>query len=114
MSKAAWFAIAALVAPVPTPALAGAGNFTLVNGTGIGMSKVEIRRFGTPSWKPISAPSSPGARSQVTFSDPDCAFDIRASLEGGVSATWSGVNLCEVKSVTLSRSAAGAVWVDYD
>ena len=114
MSKVAWIAIAALAAAVPAPALAGAGNFTLVNGTGVGMKSVEIRRFGTPSWKPISAPSSPGARSAVTFSDPDCAFDIRANLDGGATATWSGVNLCEAKSVTLSRNAAGAVWVDYD
>ncbi|WP_310467329.1 hypothetical protein [Sphingomonas sp.] len=114
MSRVAWIAAAALVAVAPAPANAGAGNFTLVNGTGVGMKSVEIRRFGTSGWKSINAPSSPGARSAVSFSDPDCAFDIRANLDGGATATWSGVNLCEAKSVTLSRSAAGAVWVDYD
>lgn len=114
MSRIAWIAVAALVAVTPSPAAAGASSFTLVNGTGVAIKGVEIRRFGTPNWKPIAAPASPGARSSVNFSDPDCAFDIRANLDGGGTALWSGVNLCEAKSVTLSRSATGAVWVDYD
>ncbi|MEO5972114.1 MAG: hypothetical protein ABIP91_01965 [Sphingomicrobium sp.] len=114
MSRVAWIAVAAIVAVAPAPASAGAGSFTLVNGTGVGIKGVEIRRFGTPDWKPIAAAPAPGARSPVNFSDPDCAFDIRANLDGGATAVWSGVNLCEAKSVTLSRNAAGAVWVDYD
>jgi hypothetical protein len=50
----------------------------------------------------------------MTFSDPDCAFDIRATVAGGGPITWAGVNLCAVKSVTLNRDAAAGAWVDYD
>ena len=41
----------ALIAAVTSPAFAGASNFTLVNGTGGGLSEVSIRRVGTSDWK---------------------------------------------------------------
>ena len=28
--------------------------------------------------------------------------------------TWSSVNLCDVRSVTLNRRPDGTLWVDYD
>ena len=97
------------------PAVAGASGFNLVNGTGANITSLSIRRFGTQAWQPLAAAPSAGARSQISFSDTDCAFDIQATMAGGASATWSGVNLCEVKSVTLNRNpATGASWVDYD
>lgn len=114
MIRVAWIALAALVAVAPASALAGAGGFTLVNATGAGLQKVSIRRFGTQDWRPLSAAPASGARAAIDFADPDCAFDIRATLDGGATAQWSGVNLCEVKAVVLSRNAAGATWVDYD
>ena len=92
-----------------SPAFAGASNFTLVNGTGGALSELSIRRSGTNDWKPLAQ----GAGGAVQFSDPDCAFDIRASV-GGTPVTWTGVNLCGAKSVTLKRSAAAGAWVDYD
>jgi hypothetical protein len=91
------------------PAFAGASNFMLVNGTGGALSGLSIRRVGTNDWKPL-AQAAGGA---VQFSDPDCAFDIRATV-GGTPVTWGGVNLCGVKSVTLKRDAAAGAWVDYD
>lgn len=98
-----------------TPAVAGASGFNLVNGTGANITSMSIRRSGTQAWQPLAAAPSAGARSQISFSDTDCAFDIQATMAGGASATWSGVNLCEVRSVTLNRNAAtGASWVDYD
>jgi hypothetical protein len=97
------------------PAEAGAGGFNLVNGTGANITALSIRRFGTQAWQPLAATPPAGARSEVSFADTDCAFDIRATLAGGASTTWSGVNLCEVKSVTLNRNpATGASWGDYD
>jgi hypothetical protein len=105
--------IAALLA-TSSPALAGASNFTLVNGTGGGISEVAIRRAGTSDWKPLGASPAPGARGPVSFSDPDCAFDIRATVAGSGPVTWAGINLCDVKSVTLQRDAAAGAWVDYD
>jgi hypothetical protein len=97
-----------------SPALAGASNFTLVNGTSDALAELSIRRAGTTDWKPLGAAPSAGARSAVQFSDPDCAFDIRATVPGAGPVTWAGVNLCDVKSVTLQRDPAAGAWVDYD
>jgi hypothetical protein len=96
------------------PVFAGAANFTVVNATGLNIVSLEIRRFGTQDWKPLSAKPDAGGRGDVDFNDPDCAFDIRARLAGNVEAVWRGVNLCEAKAVTLNRSASGALWIDYD
>ena len=101
--------LAVLLAASSTPALAGASNFTLVNGTNGGLSGLSIRRSGTNDWKPIAQ----GAGGAVQFNDPDCAFDIKATV-GGQPVTWAGVNLCGAKSVTLKRDAAAGAWVDYD
>ena len=107
--------IAALVAASSAPAAAaGAGSFALVNGTGGAISEVSIRRAGSSDWKPLGAAPSPGARGNVQFSDPDCAFDIRANVAGAGPTTWAGINLCDVKSVTLNRDASAGAWVDYD
>lgn len=97
-----------------SPALAaGASNFTLVNGTSGPLSEVSIRRAGTSAWKPLGAAPAAGASGPVQFSDPDCAFDIKATV-GGSAVTWAGVNLCDVKSVTLKKDDSAGVWVDYD
>ena len=96
------------------PAFAGASSFTLINGTDGNMSSVSIRRTGTADWQALAAAPSPGAGAPVAFSDPDCAFDIRAVVAGGGTATWTGVNLCGTSRVTLQRRASGETWVDYD
>lgn len=92
-----------------SPAFAGASNFILVNGTGGGLAELSIRRAGTNDWKPLAQ----GAGGAVQFADPDCAFDIKATV-GGSPVTWAGVNLCGAKSVILKRDAAAGAWVDYD
>jgi hypothetical protein len=107
-------AAAAIAAASPGPALAGATNFTLNNGTGAGISQVVIRRAGSEDWKPIAAAPAPGAGGPVQFSDPDCAFDIRAHVAGAGPTTWAGINLCGAKSVTLKRDPSAGIWVDYD
>ena len=96
------------------PAFAGASGFTLVNGTGAALAQLSIRRSGTQEWKTLGAAPSAGARMEMKFTDPDCAFDIRANVPGAGPVTWAGVNLCDVKSVTLNRDAAAGAWVDYD
>jgi len=105
----------AIAAALGSPALAaGASTFTLVNGTGTALSQLSIRRAGTQDWKSLGTAPSAGARSSVSFSDPDCAFDIRATIAGAGPVTWAGVNLCAVKSVTLNRDGSAGAWVDYD
>ena len=113
MNRIALLLAATLVAS-SGPAVAGASGFNLVNGTGAGISEVSIRRAGTNDWKPLGAAPAPGARGQVQFNDPDCAFDIRANVAGAGPTTWAGVNLCDVKSVTLNRDGSAGAWVDYD
>jgi len=108
------FLVAAILAALPAPAIAGAANFTIVNATGRDITALSIRRFGTTAWQPLGAAPRAGARGSVQFTDDDCAFDIQGTLAGGVNAVWSGVNLCEAKAVTLNRSDSGAAWVDYD
>jgi hypothetical protein len=105
----------AILAASASPALAsGASGFTLVNGTGLALADLSIRRAGTQDWKSLGAAPSVGARRPISFTDPDCAFDIRATVPGVGPVTWAGVNLCAVKSVTLNRDGSAGAWVDYD
>jgi hypothetical protein len=110
MKKLAIFAVSAMCA---SPVLAGASNFTLINGTSGSLANVSIRRAGTNDWKPLGTSPGAGARGSVQFKDPDCAFDIRANV-GGSAVTWAGVNLCDVKSVILKKDDNAGAWVDYD
>ena len=114
MNICARLILVASAVAAPAPALADASDFTLVNGTGAGLADVVIRRAGTTDWKPLGAAPGAGARSPVQFKDPDCAFDIRARVPGTGPVTWAGVNLCDVKSVTLKRDGSIGAWVDYD
>ena len=105
--------LAVLLAPA-APARAGASNFTLVNGTGGSLSELSIRRSGTDDWKPLGNAPAAGAKAPISFSNQDCAFDIRATIPGAGPVTWADVNLCDVKSVTLRRDGSAGAWVDYD
>jgi hypothetical protein len=106
--------LALAIASTPAYALVGAGNFTLVNRTGANISSLMIRRVGTSAWQPLGGNPAAGSRTAVAFANPDCAFDIQARLDDGKTATFSGVNLCDVATVTLNRGPTGALWVDYD
>ena len=113
MSKLTLALAACLLAVAPAPAIAGAGGFTVVNGTDGAIAALSIRRTGTDSWQSLGASPAAGASSSVAFSDPDCAFDLRANVADG-TAVWSGVNLCGTTQLTLRRRASGETWVDYD
>ncbi|MEO7277666.1 MAG: hypothetical protein ABIW33_06555 [Sphingomicrobium sp.] len=109
--------LAALIALPATPVFAsGAGAFVLVNGTSARLGQLLIRRAGTQEWKALGSAPGAGARSSMAFSDPDCAFDIQATVPGSGSApvTWAAINLCGAKSVTLQHDSAAGAWVDYD
>lgn len=105
---------AAVLAVAPVPALAGASGFTVINATDQGISALSIRRTGTDQWQSLAGSPAAGAASSIAFSDPDCAFDLRASLAGGGTAEWGGVNLCGTSKLTLRRRPSGETWVDYD
>ena len=115
MSTLRSIAIASLLAAVlPSQVMAQASPFVLVNGTGADVGEVQIRRAGTQDWRKLTTGPSPGARGNVDFKDTDCAFDLQASVPGVGPVTWSGVNLCAVKSVVLKRDSQAGAWVDYD
>lgn len=105
--------IASSLAAMST-ATAGAGSFAVVNGTGSDIESLSIRRAGSRDWQSLGVSAAAGRSAPAAFSDLDCAFDLRATLAGGAIVTWSGVNLCDVKLLTLRRNAAGLAWVDYD
>ena len=98
----------------PATAQVGASSFSIVNAVGADISSLAIRRVGSSQWLPTGAAATAGKAAAVAFSNPDCAFDLRATLANGTTVTWTGVNLCDVKLVTLRRNAAGLAWVDYD
>jgi len=101
----------------PVPVYAQAVNFTLVNNTQIDFTALTVRRFGDGEWLPLVVAPVPvaagGGRGAVDFSNPDCAFDLRATLPDGRAVVWSGVNLCDAKVVILNQRADGVVWADY-
>lgn len=109
--------VAVLVAATHAPGLGQAANFTLVNNTDIPFTALMARRYGTQPWVPLTVTPVPVAsrgRGAVDFSDPDCAFDLRATLPDGQLVVWRAVNLCDAKVVTLNRGANGVLWIDYD
>ena len=92
------------------------GPFALVNGTGVILQELAIRPAdGSSSWRSLGGDGLPaGARLAIPAPGGQlCAFDLRARL-GAASVTWSSVNLCDVKNVTLNRRPDGILWVDYD
>lgn len=106
-----------IATPAPLIAGKGASGFNLVNNTGQTIFNLYIRRTGTTGWQPLSAtPAKPvkGMKATSSFADPDCAFDLKVTLEDKSEPVWNGVNLCEVKLLTLNRNAAGVTWADYD
>ena len=102
-------ALVGLAAPV----LAAPGYLSIVNGTGADITGMEVRRVGVREWQdvPLSAPA--GKAASAPFVSPDCAFDLKVALSNGESVTFSGVNLCDAKLLTLRRTGKTA-WVDYD
>ena len=114
MSILRFLVAAAVIAAPASPLFAQASPFVLVNGTGAEVGEVQVRRAGTQDWRKLGSAPSAGARGNVDFKDPDCAFDLQASVPGVGPVTWSGVNLCDVKSVVLKRDPQAGAWVDYD
>ena len=114
MKQIVFLSAMAIGLAAPVPALAGASGFAIVNAAGADISAMSIRRVGSGSWQALPLAAAAGKSASASFSDPDCAFDLRATLANGTTVTWNGVNLCDVKLLTLRRNDAGLAWVDYD
>ena len=114
MKRRFFILTAAIGLSATTPVEAGVAGFAIINGVGTDISAMSIRRVGSGQWQPLGAAPAAGKSASAAFTDPDCAFDLRATLAGGTVVTWAGVNLCDVKLLTLRRNDAGLAWVDYD
>lgn len=97
-----------------SPAAGQASDFSIVNQTGAALRDLALRRVGDAKWQPLPVAPAAGATVRAPFKSPDCAFDLRATVAGIGQVVWNGVNLCDVKSVTLNRDPSGRHWVDYD
>ena len=96
------------------PVTAQVSGFALVNNSGGALSGLSIRRVGSDEWTPLKAAPAAGARASASFDNPDCAFDLRATIAGVGQTMWTGINLCGVKNLSLNRDSAGRSWVDYE
>lgn len=96
------------------PAAALGADIVVANQTGSAIVSMSVRPFGGKEWQPVDGALSLGARRSISGEGNTCAFDIKAKLAGGGEASWSGVNFCETKVVTLNRRPDGTAWVDYD
>lgn len=97
-----------------SPAASAANDISIVNNSGAALRELALRRVGDRAWQPLAVATAAGSTALVTFSEKDCAYDLRATITGVGQIVWSGVNLCDVKRVTLNRDSAGRRWVDYD
>ena len=97
-----------------SPAAGAVNGFAIVNQAGGPLSEVALRRVGDRAWQPLAVALAAGASARADFKHDDCAFDLRATVAGVGQIVWNGVNLCDVKRVTLNRVSSGRHWVDYD
>lgn len=96
------------------PAASAPSDIAIVNNSGAALRDLALRRVGDKVWRPLGVVTAAGSSARVTFDESDCAYDLRANLPGVGEVVWSGVNLCDVKRVTLNRDPSGRRWVDYD
>ena len=106
-------ALSLLALASPAWAGPGAGNFNLVNGTSGALGTVSISRTGAKSGSRL-VQFRPQALLRPYNSRIPIAPLTSARKVGGKAVTWAGVNLCDVKSVTLKRDDSAGAWVDYD
>ena len=114
MGKLIASALIVAAALLATPAAGAPADIAIVNQSGTALRDLALRRVGDKAWRPLAVATAEGSTARFTFDESDCAYDVRATLPGVGQVVWGGVNLCDVKRVTLHRDSAGRHWVDYD
>ena len=105
--------VTALAMLTSAAAIAAPATFAFVNATGNDISAMEARKTGSSGWSAVPYSARTGASGPASFDIEDCAWDVRVTFAGGETLTYSNLNLCEAKLVTLRRKD-GIAWVDYD
>lgn len=101
------------LAALAMPAHSAEPVIAVSNATGADISGIEIKRVGGDQWLGVGGTSRSGQRGSIRPNHQDCAFDLRATTGSGEQLTFSRVNLCGVKLLTLQKRGA-TLWVDYD
>ena len=65
-----------------SPGAAEVNGFSIINRAGGAMSGLALRRVGSSEWEPLSVAPAAGASVRAPFTNPDCAFDLRATVAG--------------------------------
>lgn len=97
-----------------SPAASAPKSISIVNQSGAALRELALRRVGDGAWQPLAVVAAEGSAARFDFDEKDCAYDLRATITGVGQIVWRGVNLCDVKRVTLNRDRSGRHWVDYD
>ena len=83
-------------------------DFQMVNNTGMILIDVFISPSDAADWGPDVIPKDlilDGESFNFTFADVNadkCLWDIKFTAESGVEYTMTGVNLCELTTITLT------------
>lgn len=108
--KKALFTLALFFAVVGS-SFAQEQNFTLVNGTDFVISYVYISPSSQESWgEDVLTVDVLGAgeSTDIYFEGyDDCGWDIKAVAADGSEAVWSGIDLCEYYTITLTMTDDG-------
>ncbi|MEM1207114.1 MAG: argininosuccinate lyase [Acidobacteriota bacterium] len=115
--RLAKLAILCAVFLLPSTAMAGTQDFTLVNQTGIDIYQVFISETSNDDWEEdvMGRDILPdGGRVDISFSNRSaCLWDMMVTDEEGGSVTWSAINLCESYVVVL-RCNDDECWAEYE
>jgi hypothetical protein len=82
-------------------------EFSVVNNMGRTVTRLVSSGANEDDWgidmlAMQTRPNGATGRVSVGRSDGQCLWDLRATLEGGETRDWRGLNLCELSSVTLT------------
>jgi hypothetical protein len=117
MRKFVFAAVAALL--VPAAALAETQDFTFINSTGYVVQELYVSPSRANNWEEdvLGADRlASGQRTTIRFNgDSDaCLYDIKLVHDDGDSASWTGINLCEVSVVNARYNKDGEPIADYE
>lgn len=113
-------ALAALLVLAATPALAGQQDFTLANATGYTIEQVYVAPSKSSDWEEdVMGSDVLGDDEEVDIvfdgREGACMYDLMVIYDDSEEAVWSGLNLCDISSVTIHYNrSTGRTWAETD
>lgn len=89
----------------------GRQNFAVINNTGFTVMTLQVSPTNQSNWGPdiLGQDVLPnGQQAQINFprNESECMWDIRVTYNDGDEESYTGVNLCEVSTFTLTEDDA--------